>query len=577
MAASLSVTGSEGTRNIGANTSYVNVTIKAISKGSYNYNPGGCSWSATFSNGNNSYTKNGTFEIKNGATVTIFNGEVGPFTHNSDGTSNAVHVSANAKISSAKPTAELDISLAKIDRFATCSQSYSNVTERTVYISWSSDSTIDYVWYSTNNGGSWTAVGSVNASSGGYTISGLSPGSGYNIKTRVRRKDSQLTTDSSASYVVTYALPSYSGGGNFTIGNGITIGQASDRGLSCTTTFYADDGSTKIINNGGTQQSVIGSTDEWKTFLYKSIPNKPRGSYRIRFQCSAASVDTYSSYYTYSITNNEKPNFATSNVINVADTLHVSDITGNSNYFISGHNKLTGTIKPMTTSYQAGLTNGKYTIASSGLATVTKNYSTSNVTFELSNVTANTFRVTAIDGRNLSQYADIPITIIPYSKPTMKIPTLTRQNGTGEYVDVTLEGNYTNWSKCKVANGVTSVRYRVKPTTQAWGSQSWYTLTTSNADGVWKVAKTRLNGTYGNTTKYDIEFEIKDKLETVVISGYTISTANCLIWRDLKNKRVGIGKKPDYNLDVEGSLGISAGNGQQSALYMNGVKILWWE
>jgi hypothetical protein len=72
-------------------------------------------------------------------------------------------------------------------------------------MNWSSDSTIDYIWYSKNNGTNWTAIGSVNAKSGSYTISNLSPSTTYQIKTRVRRQDSQLTTDSAALSVSTYA------------------------------------------------------------------------------------------------------------------------------------------------------------------------------------------------------------------------------------------------------------------------------------------------------------------------------------------------------------------------------------
>ena len=93
--------------------------------------------------------------------------------------------------------------LPTIPRYATCNQSLSSKTLDEISMNWSSDSTCDYVWYSLNNG-SWTAVGSVNASSGSYTISGLSPNTAYSIKTRVRRKDSQLTTDSSALSVTTY-------------------------------------------------------------------------------------------------------------------------------------------------------------------------------------------------------------------------------------------------------------------------------------------------------------------------------------------------------------------------------------
>lgn len=91
-----------------------------------------------------------------------------------------------------------------LPRYATCSQSLNSKTSSSIKMNWSSDSTIDYVWYSIDNGSNWVAVGSVNASSGSYNVTGLSANTSYNIKTRVRRKDSQLTTDSSVLGVKTY-------------------------------------------------------------------------------------------------------------------------------------------------------------------------------------------------------------------------------------------------------------------------------------------------------------------------------------------------------------------------------------
>ena len=115
------------------------------------------------------------------------------------------------------------VTLPTIPRYATVSQSLGGKTETEITVKWSSDSTIDYVWYSKDNGSNWTAVGSVNATSGSYTISSLTADTSYNIKTRVRRKDSQLTTDSSAMAQRTYNYPYATSMPNFTIGNELTV------------------------------------------------------------------------------------------------------------------------------------------------------------------------------------------------------------------------------------------------------------------------------------------------------------------------------------------------------------------
>lgn len=89
-------------------------------------------------------------------------------------------------------------------------QSLNSKTETSIRMNWSVDSTADYIWYSKDNGSTWTAVGSVNATSGRYTISGLTAGTTYNIRTRVRRKATQTTYDTTSLSVKTYTLPTQS-------------------------------------------------------------------------------------------------------------------------------------------------------------------------------------------------------------------------------------------------------------------------------------------------------------------------------------------------------------------------------
>lgn len=82
-------------------------------------------------------------------------------------------------------------------------QSLNTKNENSIKINWSCDSTADYIWYSTDNGSTWVVVGSVNASSGSYTISSLNSGTTYNIKTRVRRKAPQTSYNTTRLSVTT--------------------------------------------------------------------------------------------------------------------------------------------------------------------------------------------------------------------------------------------------------------------------------------------------------------------------------------------------------------------------------------
>ena len=79
-----------------------------------------------------------------------------------------------------------------------------------------------------------------------------------------------------------------------------------------------------------------------------------------------------------------------------------------------------------------------------------------------------------------------------------------------------------------------------------------------------------------------MEIEVQDKVETVSFGNMIISTANAFIWKDLANKYVGIGKKPTKTLDVAGDINsdgeiITTSNLKGSALYVNGVKMIWYE
>ena len=73
---------------------------------------------------------------------------------------------------------------------------------------WSADSTIDYLWYSTNDGASWSGYDTADGTSGSFTVWGLASNTWYGCKIRLRRRDSQLTQDSGTYWQATYPQPS---------------------------------------------------------------------------------------------------------------------------------------------------------------------------------------------------------------------------------------------------------------------------------------------------------------------------------------------------------------------------------
>lgn len=449
------------------------------------------------------------------------------------------------------------LNLQVVPRYSTSNQSLSSKTETSITMNWSSDNTCDYIWYSKDNGANWTAVGSVNSTSGSYTISGLTANTNYNIKTRVRRKDSQLTTDSGNLSVTTYDYPKINSTPNFIIGNTLTIGLYNPLGRSCKVYLINAGNTSESSGNTTTGTSISGYTSTTYTdLLYAGIPTSKTGTYKVRLVCSAVSRDTTITGGTYSIKNNgtENPTFDSSYIIDVVDTLNTA-ITGDNTKFIKGHNTLTGKIKPMVTKNSA--TPDYYSISATGQTTQTKNYSSSNISFSFNNVTSNQIKVNAVDERTLSTEATKNITIVDYNNPTLTDINITRQNGIGDHIYLNLQGRYTNWTGLSQSNAIQRFRYRYK--SQASGSSwsSWITITGyTSTNGTWTINKL-LDTTFNNTTKYDMEVEVQDKVETVVFTGLVVSTANAFIWKDLANKRLGIGKKPTQTLDVNGNINSS--------------------
>lgn len=316
------------------------------------------------------------------------------------------------------------------------------------------------------------------------------------------------------------------------------------------------------------QQTTLASkyTNTSNTSLYFEITVVSNGvSYRVYTSDGKNPTTTYKILHdaTY------QPTFTDASVTNVVDTLHTA-ITGNNTKFIKNHNRMQGTIAPMVPKHGASGVN--YTVSASREKSTVLNYSTSNQTFTLDNVDTNSISVVATDSRGFWTTVSKSITLINYENPSISQFNLTRQNGIGDYAILDVSGKYTEWSGLAVANTVSKVEYRWKLATNPDSSySSWInagTITTSA--GTWSVNAV-LPTVFDKTQKFYIQVRVTDKLETVMSSSpFLLSTANVFIWKDLSNKRLGINKKPDRTLDVDGEIG-------GKALWINGIKVIWNE
>lgn len=120
------------------------------------------------------------FDMRNTNTWQNFGERTITVTHNSNGSysaskSGSFTTTASSGYSLKSGSASVTVAPATIPRYATSNQSLNSVSATSITMNWSSDSTIDYIWASINNGSSWFEISAVNATSGTYTISGLNP------------------------------------------------------------------------------------------------------------------------------------------------------------------------------------------------------------------------------------------------------------------------------------------------------------------------------------------------------------------------------------------------------------------
>ena len=213
--------------------------------------------------------------------------------HCSDGTSKVrlyFYFAGNSATAFTKAETDAVITLDTIPRYTSITSfTVSKRNETSFTFNWGTADTIDYVWYSTDNGSNWTGYDVTDGTSGSFTVSGLSPNTNYNCKLRVRRKDSQLTTDSTTVSQTTYKAP--------------TISFSSKTETSITMTWSIDTNADRIqysTNNGSSWSSAItvSGTNGSQTITGLSANTSYNIKFRIRRSATQTTYDTTASSQT---------------------------------------------------------------------------------------------------------------------------------------------------------------------------------------------------------------------------------------------------------------------------------------
>lgn len=423
-------------------------------------------------NGATVYSSSTRIELKTGTTVASGTATI---THAADGTKKfSASAEAGIYYSAVNCSGDGSWTLDPIPRYATITQSLKSKTETSITMNWSSDSTIDYLWYSTNNGGSWTGINVTDGKSGSYTINGLSAETDYQVKTRVRRKDSQLTTDSSAFTVQTHGYPACIGAQDFTIGDPVELNFYNPLGREFTFNIIAN-GVRLTYDWTVSGKKYTGLYAEGvQTQLYNSIPNDPHGTYMV-VVTYAGHEQVYNGRNKYFV--NEQESAPTSCRLDYADINEVTrGVTGDVQALVKGYSNLLVSFRGQ---YVPTARNGASMVScvfSVDTLSQTVPYTSGDLSVSLGAIhSAGVKRLScrAYDSRGLSSLSYVDITVYEYDKPVVNAEIKRLNNFeaqttlkiSGEYSPVMINGQQKNWPD--------EVGYRYRETGGAWINPDW--------------------------------------------------------------------------------------------------------
>jgi hypothetical protein len=337
--------------------------------------------------------------------------------------------------------------------------SVSKRDETSVTYSYGVDATCDYAWYSKDNGGSWHSLPNTGI------VSGLDANTSYNFKLRVRRADSQLTTDSGTYSQTTYDYPKPTSVNNFIIGDGASVTLYNPLKRNCTLDIISNNSGTVIGTYSGTYAGVVNAefkTEDAINKQYASIPNSRSGTYyaRVTYGNSVKTLGTG----TYEIKGTELPTFAN---FTYRDELKESiNLTGNNQIIINNYNNIKIIIP---SEYKASGNNSasikKYRAVCGNLADEQPYSDDSEVILNLGCIKDRTITVYAIDSRDVSTPALMSISNDNWKEYTdilIHSALMERTDGIGTTVTLKFQGTIWDNTFGKEDNEITSCKYRYK-------------------------------------------------------------------------------------------------------------------
>ena len=533
-------------------------------------------WSVTV-NGN-SYSGTNKIGIGNNETKTLASGTT-KIPHNSDGTktfsvsfSQQFDITFNSYVGTVSGSASF--TLDSIPRYANFNgtPALSDITQTSVKISWSANATCSKVEYLLN-GASKSTNSSLNASSGNYTYTGLTPNTSYTLAVKITRSDSGLVTTSSNVTSTTNPIATITSSVSFTIGEDLTLEFKNADKNESTIKLSVENDSGEWVDiasytspiNVSSFTLVLSESDKVSKL---SSYCKNRNEMGVRVSCGVTLNGTYygNTYTGKATISNSNPVFSDFVLVNTDSKC--TNILGNSSSTLQGlgnmqvqiptNNKAVAKNGATISKYVAYITvlDGTAIIKSSSAS-----YSeTDTVTIDLGTYSSHgnyTIHVYAIDSRdNTSSTINKDFSIYPYHIPVPTI-NLHRLNDFEKEILLDLSITYSRVLVNNSAkNSIKSIEYRYAEGYSnfpaSWTSLTGFSNSNNGDDGIVTYSKNTSDNIWmeisiSNTCKY--EFKITDSVQSIIVSGISVEPGVPLLG-EFDDGHISIGMLPDLSDDA---------------------------
>ena len=545
------------TQSIANNTSTISWTLKGAGTGQSTWYNAGPIWIG-FENTNGTNIYSNTYWSSR---QKLYDGTVvasGSFTvtHNNDGTrqfrifiegaiyNNSYNVSGNGTVT-----------LNTIPRYANAVPTLTARTETTLSISWTADGIVDQFQYSIDDGATYSTATNPNASSGSFTVTGLTANTLYKVKLKARRKDSQLTNESDAVNMRTYSYPYGSTLPDFTIGQSVTLGIFNPLSHEVSVVVKASNSTTVATGTTSGTSIVLTPTS---ADLYASIPNALNANYSV-----SVTYDGHTNTNTgglYKVDENaSKPTigaftYADSNGTATAITLDSSKIVQNISTPLFTGSSLAAQNSATLATASVTVNGSTYTNNSPGATTTIQG----GVINSTSNVTAT---LTLTDSRGISNTKTVEVAMIAWSAPT-GIIEVARQSNFYTETDMKVDADYTQIGNSTVT---ISVLGQAVPIT---GQTTPADVTATLTDNVQSTVN------FANTHAWNIAVTITDSFGGSTTYSTYISRGIPFVFFDRFNDSMSLNKFPTHQNSLEVNGDIYADNVDAATDYkLNGSSI----